>query len=1168
MFLKKISIAPVVIFLGLALVPAILGQTSGTVSGHVIDPMSASIPGADVILKNLETGTERATVTTQAGDYTFTAVPVGVYTISATHAGFKSALSEHVEVQVQQSLKMDFSLPIGSVNESVEVQAAGALLQADDGTLGTVISNEAITEIPLNGRNYLSLVALSSNVNTLSPSSGQAGSRLGGDRAAQSISVAGQRIMFDYYTLDGVSNTDPDFNTYIGLPSIDGIQEFKVQTGVYPAEFGHEASQVNVVSKTGTNTFHGALYDFIRNDVADANPYYFPFNATPPTKFPYKWNDYGFEFDGPIWIPKIYNGRDKLFFMVDDEWRNVRQSGLGNATVPSAAIVGGNFSDFTNAAGQPVTIYDPATGDAQGLGRTPFPNNTIPASRISPISTAVLKYLGTSSNPFIKGGRVVSNYGYGTSAPQDRQSLTVRADFFQSAKSQYGFRYSAGNETLISTGLLGAGSKTVTNYYQYMGSNTFTFSPHIVNDARFGYNHFFNSLGLLSAYTNDVVKSLNIPGLNDGAASTWGIPAVSFASGQKGTNNPIWSNFGDLGGDGPYVVTDPMWQIIDSLSWIKGMHDLRFGMEYNRQTFNQLGNQFSRGQFSSEPLTTALLTPSGYAAAPTGPSGDALADLLLGQLYQSTVAVAVANANYVRNVWSFFAQDTYKLTSNITISAGLRYEITPPWNDTVGNNFNAYVPNKPFMGATSTTFTQAQAPFYVRQGNCAPADVYQGLSIVWTTTLGPAPVCSNGLLPNGPLLQTRYSNFAPRFSISYSPNPKTVIRTGYGIFYNQDIGNSYFDMARNIAGRVSQTNTASTGTFGNSSLSWNNAAPGGSGAIARLGPGTAYNVAPSHKTTYTEQFLLNVQRQVGKDWSFELGYQGAVHRHLYGFQNLNQATPYGYIGNGAATTVASRTPFANLGGIQSAHDMGSGNYHAVSVKANRRFSRGLSVIASYTYSKSLDNTSGIRNQGNDNLYPQNSYCLSCEYGPSAFDVRNRVVGSALYELPIGPGRLVPVKGFLDALIGGWQVGGIFTHQTGAVATPTVGTDQANIASAFGSFDRPIATGTSPYLSGSARSLNVWVNPAAYTPAAKGFFGTVGRGSFTGPGFTNLDASLHKDIKMPYNDKHLLSIRFEAFNALNHPNWGTPTLTTSSPTFGRINSAGNLRQLQLAAKYHF
>jgi len=1167
------------LFLVMSTAARLSAQTSGSISGHVTDTTGAVIPDANVTLTNIGTGASRSTITTGTGDYTFSAVPPAIYKVKVTHEGFKAATSENVQVLVQQALRQDFTLTVGSITQTVTVEATGALLQAENATIGTVIENAAVNELPLNGRNYLSLVALSSNANTLSPMSGQANSRLGGDRASQAISVGGQRIMFDYYTLDGVNNTDPDFNTYVGLPSLDGIQEFKVQTGVYPAEFGHEASQVNVVSKSGTNTYHGSMYDFMRNNVADANPYYFPYNAAPPKVYPYKWNDYGFELDGPIWIPKVYNGRDKFFFMVDDEWRKIRTVGQGNATVPSPAIASGDFSGFTTASGTPVIIYDPLTGDANGLGRKAFPNNTIPSSRIAPQSVELLKYLGTSTTPFYANGKVVANYPYSTMAPENRQGLAVRGDYILSQRSQFAFRYSSGDEDITRTAFLGAGSKIITNYYQYMGSNTWTFTPTILNEARFGYSHFFNSLGLLSAYTNNVVDSIGIPGLKGGDPATWGIPDMAFSQGPKGTTPAIWQEIGDIGGDGPYVVTDPTWQIVDNLSWVKGKHSLRFGFEYNRQTFKQLGNQFSRGQFFAQPISTSLQTKDPTTGVVTLSGGDSLADFLLGQLSQSTVAVAVADANYVRNVQAYYVDDTYKALPKLTVSAGLRYELTPPWNDTYGNNFNAYVPNLPKMGDTSATYPQSQWPVQVRQGSCAPADVYQGLSIRWTSTFGPAPRCSNGLLPNGPLMDTRYSNLAPRLGISYSLDSVTVIRAGYGIFYMQDIGNAYFDMARNIAGRATQINVdTTTGIYGNSNLSWANAAPGASGGtIVTLGPTTVeYANAPSHKTSYTEQFLLNIQRQVGQNWSFEVGYQGAVSRHLYGFLNANQPTPYRYFGS-SATPVSSRLPFyVGLGangqpaqyGLQYVHDQGSGNYNAFSVKATRRFRNGFSVISSYTFGKSLDDTSGIRNQGNDNLYPQNSLCISCEYGPSAFDVRNRIVVSALYELPIGPGKLLQTNKAVGAIVGGWQIGGIFTHQTGAIGTPLLGIDNASISSPFGNFDRPNLTGTSPYLHGSARTLNDWVNKAAYSTPTAGTFGFMQRGSFTGPGYTNLDASLHKAFNMPYNEKHQLAIRFEAFNSLNHPNWNNPNLNLSSSTFGRITGTAPLRQLQLAAKYQF
>src|SRR5215471_17732220 len=296
-------------------VTALFGQTFGEITGQVTDATGAAAPGAAVTITNVRTNAVRATVTTESGDYSFPSVPPGAYDVKVERQGFKTESTKNVEVQVQQTVRLDFTLQVGQISESVEVSATTDQLQSENATVGTVIENKGIVELPLNGREYLNLVALSPNTNTLSPSSGQAGSRQGGDRANQSISAGGQRIMFNYFTLDGVSNTDPNFNTYVVLPSIDALQEFKVQTGIYPAEFGHEATQINVLTKSGGNQYHAALFEFLRNDKLDAKP--FSFTSKPQAKQPFKWNDFGFETDGPVRIPKLFNGRNRLFFMAN-----------------------------------------------------------------------------------------------------------------------------------------------------------------------------------------------------------------------------------------------------------------------------------------------------------------------------------------------------------------------------------------------------------------------------------------------------------------------------------------------------------------------------------------------------------------------------------------------------------------------------------------------------------------------------------------------------------------------------------------------------------------------------------------------------------------------------------------------------------------------------------
>src|SRR5262245_304846 len=406
-------------------------QTCGEVTGRVTDPSGAVIPGASLTVTNVNTSAVRNVVTTEPGTYTFPSIPPGSYRMRTELPGFKTAVSEQFEVQVQQVVRLDVVLQLGQISDTVEVAAAAELLQSETASVGTVIENKIITELPLNGRQYLGLVALSPNVNTLAPSAGQAGSRQGGDRASQSISTGGQRIMFNYFTLDGVNNTDPNFNTYIVLPSIDAIQEFKVQLGVYPAEFGHQTTQINVLTKSGSNAYHGALFEFLRNDALDAQPY--AFTSVHPAKSPFKWNDYGFELDGPVRVPKLFNGTDKLFFMANYEALRRRQNFLSTYSVPTPAMFNGDFSE----SGIP-TIYDPIT-------KLPFPNNKIPADQIDPTSRRILSYYNSSTlqgltNPF------TNNYVQFNSAPLNRDGFVTRLDYNQSPKSQWMGRYSWGDE--------------------------------------------------------------------------------------------------------------------------------------------------------------------------------------------------------------------------------------------------------------------------------------------------------------------------------------------------------------------------------------------------------------------------------------------------------------------------------------------------------------------------------------------------------------------------------------------------------------------------------------------------------------------------------------------------------------------------------------------------
>ena len=1089
-------------------------QTQGGVTGTVTDSSGSPVPGATVTVTNTATRGTRVTTTNAEGLYTFPSLPPGNYEVKIELQGFKTAEVSAFKVDIQQTVRRDVVLEVGALQETVTVSTDVTLLNTESTTVGTVIDNKVVTELPLNGRQYLNLVALAPNVNLLSPSAGQAGARLGGERAQQSISAGGQRIFFNYYTLDGVNNTDPNFNNYIALPSIDAIQEFKVQTGVYPAEYGHQSTQVNVVTKSGGNTFNGSIFEFIRDDKFDAKPY--QFTSVPTNKSKFKWNDYGFEVDGPVW-------RDRLFFMGNFEGLRRRQTTLSTFTVPSAKMFTGDFSEILPGT----VIHDPVTGQ-------PFPGNVIPANRIDPVSLSLLEYYHSSTLPGLTNNHVQDN-----TQPFDRKGYVVRADFHESSSSQWMARYNWGDDAQSSQGIGLAGSKTVTNYKQWSASNTRTLSSTLVNDARFGYTTFFNSIGTLSAFTNDVVGGLKIPNLKSGDPVTWGIPSIAFTG---------FNGIGDIT-DGPFAVDNNTLQFVDKLTWLKGRHTIGMGAEYTRQHFNQVGNQFSRGSFEFQANRTK------NPANNTG--GYAFAEFLLGMPFRTSVALAVAEGKFERNLFHAFVDDNWKVTNKLTLLAGLRYELTPPFTNTLGNYFTVHLPTIDF----SLNQPKSQWPTLARQGdNCT--DPYAGLSLRWTVT----PVaCAKDLGLNNNLRETKFKNFAPRLGATYALGPRTVVRTGVGLYYMEDIGNAeYFDMARITAARV-DTQASATNL-----VTWANAAPGG--GTAAVPQTLTWAAAYEHNTPRTWQYLVNVERQIATHWSVELGYLGSQSRHLYGFQTLNQALP------GPRNSIQSRVPYPTFGVISYVHDEGKGHYNAFSIRATRRYNDGLSLNTSYTLAKSVDNTSGTRVQGFDTLFPQDSRCLSCETGPSSFDVRHRWVLGAVYELPVGKGKMVNINnGLVDGILGGWQVSTNTTISSGVPQTLSAGSVPSGTNALVS--DRPSYSGVGNGYAAD-RSPSRWYDPASFVLAPEGEFGTVGRNSMTTPHLQQIDLSLAKNFVLA--NGHRLQARVEAFNVFNIPVWGAPNgnilagaafpgapENAAHQGFGVITSTAlPMRQIQFGLKYSF
>jgi hypothetical protein len=1134
----------------LFLASAASSQTFGEITGTVLDQSGAVVPAVNITVTNTTTNASRSTVSNEAGVYVFPALPPGTYSLRAEKEGFKSFVRSNIELQVQQSARIDIEMAIGQVTEAIEVTAQAALLSSENATVGTVIENKRIVELPINGRNYLSLVALAPNVSYGFPSAGQANSRQGGERANQSISVAGQRNNYNRFTLDGVENTDPNFNTYVIRPSIDALQEFKVQTGIYPAEFGRGAIQINVSTKSGGNDFHGALFEFVRNEKFDAKNY--AFTTARPPKDPFKWNQFGFVLSGPVTIPKLFNGRNRLFFMSNYEWFRQRRNVQAVYNLPSAAMRTGNFSELPLGT---LGIFDPKTRVRQGNTATalPFPGNIIPAARIHPISAKLLDFYPA---PNLPNPQLRSNHVQALGRPVDRDQFIQRFDFVESSSSNWSGRYSWGDEIEKNEALRLNGTAVITRTRQWMVSNTRVLAPTMVNEARFGYTKFYNSAGTELAFTRDVVSELGIPGLKGGPPVQWGIPSIGLS---------VYSGFGN-DSEGPYENDNNSVQFIENFSWVRGKHSFKFGGEVRRDAYNQVGNQFARGSFGF--IRNATNNPS-----LAGTTGDPFADFLLGEVYQPEAAAAIAAAQFRSTGFALYVDDVWKITTKFTLNWGLRYELTPPWEDQTGRLFNGIVRedlratnvNNAFMlgpnnqivpNPAAPAGATANYPFFMRQGPPS-SDPYAGVPLRWPYI----EVRQDGTLGNR-LVGVDTNDFAPRLGMTWAPTAKWVFRAGAGVFYSQDTGNPRFDMARNLAGRFrDNSNTVIP------DKTWENGLAGLAGAVVEVPRPYTFANPYDRRTPYSIQYLFNIQRELPQNTVLEVGYLGSVSHRLESLRAVNESIPLAQAP--AVSSIPMRAPFPNFGRIQLVDNGGNGNYHSLGTKLTKRYSNGMTYLISYTWAKSIDTATAIRNQGGDTLFPQNSYCRNCERARSSHDVRHRFVTSALWDMPFGRGRKFHIESrALDLLAGGWQIGSILTLQTGFPITVTTSLDRS-ATGAF--FDRPDSVGRNADLPRGQQDPQRFFDTSAFVLQAPGTHGNVGRNTLTSPGIIGWDFSVLKDFTLfsVADNPHKLQFRFEAFNFPNHPNWGNPDTNISSAAFGRITGTRtNMRNLQFALKYLF
>jgi hypothetical protein len=1048
---------------------------TATISGQVRDASGAAIPGVRVSAKNVETNIEREAVTSDNGDYTIPLLNIGSYRVSVEKQGFKKTVQNGVVLQVDQKARLDFTLQVGQVSESVEVTAATSLIQTDSASVGTVIDNKRVVELPLNSREFYGLALTAPRV--LPPAQGSTLGFRGG------FNVAGSSEVSNNFTLNGIDNNDTGINGPSFRPSIDAIQEFKLLSGIYSAEYGRNSGgQVVISTKSGTNQFHGTAYEFLRNQALDARNFFLflkPGEKTPS----FKRNLFGGSLGGPIIS-------DKTFFFASYEGLRLRQSVSSLATVPTTAMVGGDFSALRGPGD------DKILGNADDTGRVlnPFTReefarlNVIDPALINPIGQALAKFFPEPNTSTLTG----NNYNFSATRRENYNQISTRFDHALSPKdSLYGTynyydnpAFEPSNPLCGSRILPGFGCNTGLTTQLIGIVETHTFTSNLTNEVRLGFNR-LRQPRIQEDVDLDFVSQFNIQGTFFGETPfNGGVPQVAI------------TGFSTIGGatNLPQDRRDNTYQIVDNVIWIKSAHTLKFGGDIRRFQSNLYFISQGRGIFNFNATATA----------PT--SRNSFADLLLG-LPTRTQRNPLAPSTYSRtSSFNFYTQDDWKVNSRLTLNLGLRWEMNTPMTEKY-NTISSFDP---------------------RTGQIRVAG-------------------QNGVPDN--LFKYDYNNFAPRIGFAWQPlgDSKTVVRGGAGVFYNvQPAGNGLLGMLFNFPARLPQTFNSTLDT----PITLNNPFTG-----SIVGALTMTAIDENFVTASVTQWGLSVQREVGSDMVFEIGYLGSKGSHLPVNRNLNQATP------GPLQQIQSRRPYPQFGNITWIESVANSTYHSMELKAEKRYTKGLSLLASYTFSKSIDNSPGISTSSNaSSAVAQDARNLRAERGLSDFDVRHRVVTSAIWEIPLGNGHKVFGSGPLAYIFGGWQASGILSLQSGRPFTAVMSGDFSNTLNLN---DRPNLIGDP---NSGPKTVGQWFNTDAFQETTNGSFGTAGRNIIIGPGLQNLDFALSRNFSV--TERLRIQFRTELFNAFNHANFNYPEATLNTLSFGRIASALDPRQIQFGLKIIF
>lgn len=1061
--------------------PATAQVSTADILGTAFDQGGSILVGVKIAATNLSTGFSRTTTTNESGEFVLPALPVGHYQVKAEISGFKTYSVADVAIAEGDRRRIDLHMEVGQVTESVDVKAQTTALQSDSSSIGTLINSQAVQDLPLNGRNFMKLAQLSAGANDDGDNALESGNRPDDRRVGSAVAVNGQHGYNNNFLIDGLDDNERYIGSIVVKPAMDALAEFKLSSNAYAAELGRTAGGVvNLVTKSGTDQLHGSLFEFVRNQHFDSKNFFAPAGPTAA----YNQNQYGGSLGGPI-------KKGNTFFFGDYEGLNLRQGITSVNSVPTPAMLQGNFAGVA-------TIYDPLT-------RIPFPNNQIPLTSIDPTAVKVASLYPTAQSPGL-----VNNFVYTPNRTDQEQKFDVRVDHQFSLQDTLFGRYSFNNANVYTPGTLPAVGSIqavgVNGGYpgpariraQNAGLNeVHTFSPTLILEQRIGYSRFANHT-LPPNYGNNVMSQLGIPGINLDADSS-------------GMSEFTVSGFSTVGDSPsvPIIDYNNTYQYGAAMTKSQGKHTIKWGTNIINRRMMQFQSNSAKGIFAFDSTSTANGAGSG---------GNSVASLLMGYPTSTTRSKTLYWPDFHSTEYGFFVQDDWRVSRNLTLNVGLRYDIITPLTEVHGQGCNLY----------RTTLVMDVA-------------CYDGVNKNLTSESGG--------------VKTPFNNFGPRFGFAYTATPKTVVRGGFGISYFPPIGGNNSSLRNGPY--VSTMNLTTTPAAVGNRLQNGLPVPVPDSASNPQGNITLNAIDMQNSTPYVLQYNLTVQRELKSGLVWNVGYVANLARKLAFAAEIDQAPP------GPGTVQPRRYYYGLLPGVSSISEFqtaGIADYHSLQTSLEHRFSHGFNLVTNYTYAHDIDDApcrGGCKSGSTAGPFPLISTDIRLDRGNSDIDIRQRWNLMISYAPSMGS----KMKGVAGVLVTGWQLNSVAVVQTGQTFTIQNSSARDNT----GSGDRPNVIGN-PY--STPQTPNAWFNTAAFVSQPLYTLGDVGRNTMYGPPLKDVDISATK--LFPLKEAVNLQFRAEFFNVLNHPNLGQPANSLGASNFGVISSTGNYlpRNIQFALKLVF